>query len=213
MAIAVSGKFFDRGVQIQSMAFTWCLPAPPQSLMSRHCAGARLWLAAGVAALAREESPLPALTRFGELSLPIGKSSLQSVIEHTSLLALPVGRDKLRAGLERFGLLYRSSGDGKVISLDGGYGSAFTGATAAALLAELQYYQATADGRVGQLRAAWLTPLQDDVESEVPDFHSHAGAGISRSASAGPMARGRRELTAWAPAAAAPAGTILRAPG
>lgn len=99
------------------------------------------------------------LTRLGELSLPIGKSRLQSALEQTGLLSVPIGRYKLRAALERFGLLYRPSGDGKVISLDGRYVFALAGAGAVALLAELQYYQATADNRFSSLRSAWLGGL------------------------------------------------------
>ena len=99
------------------------------------------------------------LKKLGELSLPIGKSALQSALEQTRLLSLPIGRYKLRAALERFGLLYRPSGDGKVISLDGRYLTAGTGATAIALLAELQYQQATSDNRFGLLRSAWVRGL------------------------------------------------------
>jgi hypothetical protein len=99
------------------------------------------------------------LSRLGELSLPIGKSRLQSALEQTGLLSVPIGRYKLRAALERFGLLYRPSGDGKVISLDGKYVYALTGAVAVALLAEMQYYQATTDNRFGSLRSAWLEGL------------------------------------------------------
>src|SRR3984893_8528393 len=96
------------------------------------------------------------LGRLGELSLPIGKSRWQSALEQTGLLSGPIGRYKLRAALERFGLLYRPSGDGKVVSLDGRYVRALTGAVAVALLAEMQYSQATTDNRFGSLRAAWL---------------------------------------------------------
>jgi hypothetical protein len=99
------------------------------------------------------------LKKLDELSLPIGKSGLQSGLEQTRLLSLPIGRYKLRAGLERFGLLYRPSGDGKVISLDGRYLTAETGATAVALLAELQYQQATGDNRFSPLRSTWLKGL------------------------------------------------------
>ena len=99
------------------------------------------------------------LSRLGELSLPIGKSRWQSALEQTGLLSVPIGRYKLRAALERFGLLYRPSGDGKVISLDGRYVRALTGAVAVALLAEMQYYQATTDNRFGSLRSAWLEGL------------------------------------------------------
>ena len=100
-----------------------------------------------------------ALKTFGELSLTIGKSPLQSALEHARLLSLPIGRYKLRAALERTGLLYRSTGEGKVVTPDGKYNSAETGATAVGLLAELQYYQATGDNRFGNLRSAWLKGL------------------------------------------------------
>ena len=93
------------------------------------------------------------------LSRPIGKRWLQSALERTGLLSLPIGRYKLRAGLDRMGLLYLPRGDGKVISQDGRYGTAYTGATAVALLAELQYYQATRDNRFGELRSAWVKGL------------------------------------------------------
>jgi len=96
------------------------------------------------------------LSRLGELSLPIGKSRWQSALEQTGILSVPIGRYKLVAALERFGLLYRPSGNGKVISLDGRYLGALAGAGAVALLAEMQYYQATADNRFGALRSAWL---------------------------------------------------------
>jgi len=99
------------------------------------------------------------LDQLGKRSLPIGKSWVQSAIEQTRILSIPIGRYKLRSGLERFGLLYRPSGDGKVISLDGRYLTASTGATAVALLAELQYQQATADQRFSALRAAWVKGL------------------------------------------------------
>jgi len=105
------------------------------------------------------------LKKLDELSLPIGKSAFQSVLEQTRLLSLPIGRYKLRAGLERFGLLYRPSGDGKVISLDGRYLTAPAGATAIALLAELQYQQATGDNRFAHLRSFWLKGL---VSLQIP---------------------------------------------
>lgn len=99
------------------------------------------------------------LRKLDELSLPLGKSALQSALEQTRLLSVPIGRYKLRAALDRFGLLYRTRGEGKVISQDGRYLTAPTGATAVALLAELQYEQATGDQRFGLLRAAWVKAL------------------------------------------------------
>src|ERR1700730_2033268 len=85
------------------------------------------------------------LKTLAGLSLPIGKNSMQSALEQARLLSLPIGRYKLQAGLDRMGLLYQPRGDSKVISPDGKYTRAYAGATAVALLAELQYYQATTD--------------------------------------------------------------------
>ncbi len=99
------------------------------------------------------------LKASGALSLPIGKSWMQSVLEHSGVLSLPIGRYKLRAGLDRMSLLYLPIGDGKVISQDGRYQTAYVGATAVGLLAELQYYQATKDDRFGDLRSAWVKGL------------------------------------------------------
>jgi len=99
------------------------------------------------------------LKAAGARSLPIGKSWMQSAVERSGLLALPVGRYKLRAALERMHLLYVPRGDGKVVSPDGRYQSALLGATAVGVLAELQYYEATADNRFGDLRSAWVNGL------------------------------------------------------
>ena len=99
------------------------------------------------------------LKASGALSLPVGKSWMQSALEHGGLLSLPIGRYKLRAGLGRMNLLYLPNGDGKLISQDGRYESAYLGATAVGLLAELQYHQATTDNRFSDLRSAWVKGL------------------------------------------------------
>lgn len=110
-----------------------------------------------------DESVRPAiqtgLSGAGMRSVPIGKGALQSVIEHTGVLSLPAGRFKLRAALDRLGLLGRTDGDGKVVTADKTYATAFTGTTALALLAELQYSRASGDDRFAQLRSAWLKGL------------------------------------------------------
>ena len=99
------------------------------------------------------------LSGAGMRSVPIGKRTLQSLLERTGVLSLPAGRFKLRAALDRLGLLYRPDGDGKVVTADRTYATAFTGTTALALLAELQYSQASGDHRFAQLRSAWLKGL------------------------------------------------------
>jgi len=99
------------------------------------------------------------LLAFGRLSLPIGKTRTQRFIEATRILSLPVGRWKLKAALDRFGLLYRPSGDGKVVSPNGNYADALVGTVALALLTELTYARASGDASFAELRAAWLDGL------------------------------------------------------
>ena len=92
-------------------------------------------------------------------SLPIGKSELQTFIEHGRLLSLPVGRYKLHVALERFGLLYEKQGAGLVLSPSSDYAQAHTGATALALLTEVWYSKATGDSSFADSRRAWLEAL------------------------------------------------------
>jgi hypothetical protein len=99
------------------------------------------------------------LSAFGKLSLPIGKARLQQIVEATRILSLPVGRWRLKAALGRFGLLYRPSGDGKVVSPDGKYDNAIAGTVALALLTELIYSHASGDESFAALRAAWRDGL------------------------------------------------------
>lgn len=100
-----------------------------------------------------------ALKAFGEMSLPIGKRTAQTALERIGLLSVPIGRYKLRATLDWLGLLYRPDGTGKVVSGDEDYGRAHTGATALALLTELEYFRASGDKRFADLRRAWLEGL------------------------------------------------------
>ena len=100
-----------------------------------------------------------ALERFDALSLPIGKSRLQSVVEASGLLFVPRGRHKLAAVLDRLGLLYQPVGDGAVLGLERDYAQMSAGATALALLAELQYADASGDGRFAAARERWRRGL------------------------------------------------------
>ena len=99
------------------------------------------------------------ITALAQRSLPIGKSRMQAWLEAARILSAPAGRLTLRAALERFGLLYRPTGSGKVVSANGQYDGAWTGATALALLAELTYSQASGDDRFAELRSAWRDGL------------------------------------------------------
>lgn len=100
-----------------------------------------------------------ALRNFGKHSLPIDKATGQRTLESTGILALPFGRYKLHGTLHALGLLYRSSGEGQLVSYDRSYETAWGGATALALLAELQYHSASHDDRFTSLRRAWLEGL------------------------------------------------------
>jgi hypothetical protein len=100
-----------------------------------------------------------ALERFDALSLPIGKSRLQKAVEASGLLSVPRGLHKLASVLDRLGLLYKPVGDGAVLGLEPEYAQMSAGATALALLAELQYADASGDGRFEAARARWLRGL------------------------------------------------------
>jgi hypothetical protein len=99
------------------------------------------------------------LSALARRSLPLGKSRVQHWIERTRILSLPVARWKLNHALDRLGLLYEPAGSGRVVSPDGKYGTALTGATSVALLAELAYSRASGDQQFATLRSAWLDAL------------------------------------------------------
>lgn len=100
-----------------------------------------------------------ALEGFGTLSLPITRTAIQHAIQKTRILSLRFGRRTIQKTLNRLGLLYSPAGDGRVISPDGTYESAWLGGTALALAAELRYFRATGDDRFAELRKAWLRGL------------------------------------------------------
>jgi hypothetical protein len=108
----------------------------------------------------RVQEPIQrSLSALARRSLPLGKSRVQYWIEQTRILSLPAARWKLNHALESLGLLYRPKGSGRVVSPDGKYGTALTGATGVALLAELAYSRASGDHQFAPLRSAWLDAL------------------------------------------------------
>lgn len=110
---------------------------------------------------ARMQAPIAAmLARLDAMSIPIGKSGLQAAVEWTGLPGLPFGRSRLRRTLDRAGLLYQRVGDGRLVSADGGYRTAWAGTTALALLAELHYFRASGDDRFAEQRRGWLAGLK-----------------------------------------------------
>ncbi|MEE8305826.1 MAG: hypothetical protein V3R81_01105, partial [Gammaproteobacteria bacterium] len=100
-----------------------------------------------------------ALERFGRLSLPITRTTIQHAIQKTGILSLRFGRRTIQKMLNGLGLLYSRQGDGRMVSPDGNYESAWLGITALALLAELRYYRATGDNRFAELRKQGLRGL------------------------------------------------------
>jgi hypothetical protein len=114
----------------------------------------------GWAGDARLRAPaVRALNGLRAHSVPLGKARVQDWIESTRILSLPFARWKLTRALDYTGLLYRTDGAGKVVSPDGRYDTALTGAVAVALLAELAYSRASGDESFADLRAAWLEGL------------------------------------------------------
>jgi hypothetical protein len=103
------------------------------------------------------ERGLVALTR---LSRPLGRGSAQSLIEASGILSVPVGRRTMHRTFDGLGLLYRSSGEAWVVTSGNGYGTAFTGATAMAVIAELHYSLASGSTRFRPSRMAWIKGLQ-----------------------------------------------------
>jgi hypothetical protein len=94
-------------------------------------------------------------------SLPMGKSTMQRWVEATRIESLPFARPTLRSVLDGLGLLYQTGGPARVVSPNGRYDAAHTGATAMALLAALAYERATGDPSYVEMRRAWLRALLD----------------------------------------------------
>jgi len=97
-----------------------------------------------------------AIEGFGKLSLPITRTAVQHMIQKTRILSLSFGRRTMQRAFNWLGLLYSPEGNGKLVSPDGTYESAWLGGTALALLTELEYHRGTGDNRYAGLRAAWL---------------------------------------------------------
>ena len=97
------------------------------------------------------------LDAMAERSLPIGKGTLQSIVE--SLGGFSIKSWRLERAYDRMGALYDPAGDGLVVAGEDTYETAYAGATALALIAELGYFRATGDDRYSELRASWTRGL------------------------------------------------------
>jgi hypothetical protein len=163
----------DRWVQAQapdgSLAYGFDFladqPVPPEGRPWTYVVRQVGWMSAlaeyyGWSDDARLRAPaVRALNGLRAHSIPLGKARVQDWIESTRILSLPFARWKLTRALDHAGLLYRPDGTGKVVSPDGRYDTALTGAVAVALLAELAYSRASGDESFADLRAAWLEGL------------------------------------------------------
>jgi len=100
------------------------------------------------------------LAAFVSASLPLGKSQIQTAIEAVRLHRLPFAQVKLRNALSGMGLLYLPEGEGMLVSPDKTYEGAWAGITALALLAEMNYAQASGDDRFADARRGWRRGLE-----------------------------------------------------
>ena len=98
-----------------------------------------------------------AFDALAKRSLPLGRGRVQSALESAGVFSIV--SERLARQLERAGVLFDPTGDGRVVSGDDSYPGAHTGATALALLGELEYFRATHDDRYRALRESWLRGL------------------------------------------------------
>lgn len=91
-------------------------------------------------------------------SIPFGKPRAQWVLDAMRVYQAPFGRMTLTRALRSAGLLYSSEGTASALTASGLDG-AWTGSTALALLAELEYARATGDQRFAASRSAWRDAL------------------------------------------------------
>lgn len=97
------------------------------------------------------------LDALAQRSLPIGRTNTQSWLEWAGVFSIRSWR--VEQALASRGWLYAREGDGSVVSGDASYAGAHAGATALALIAELEYFRATGDDRFAAQRVAWLNGL------------------------------------------------------
>ena len=109
----------------------------------------------------------------------MGEGWLQSVLEQSGLYE--IDSRKLAGLLDGMGLLHAPDGDALLVAEPAaGYDKAWSGATALALIAELEYQRATGEQRFADARAAWLRGL---LALRVPRSGVRAGpVTLSRSA-------------------------------
>jgi len=121
-----------------------------------------IWVWARYYAAVRDERYVEPLRRglqaLAKRSVPFGKPRAQRVLDALRIYQIPFGRMTLTRALHSAGLLYTSEGPASALTASGLDG-AWTGSTALALLAELEYARATGDQRFAASRNAWRDAL------------------------------------------------------
>ncbi|HEX8740354.1 MAG TPA: hypothetical protein VF925_09460 [Casimicrobiaceae bacterium] len=98
------------------------------------------------------------LQALASRSIAFGKPRTQWLLDTLRVYQVPFGRMTLTRALRSAGLLYTNEGSARALTASGLDG-AWTGSTALALLAELEYARATGDQRFAASRNAWRDAL------------------------------------------------------
>ena len=106
------------------------------------------------------------LSALANRSLPISRGTIQSALEEVGLYNRWQLWHHAREPLNAMGLLYSTEGPGELVSANGTYERAWPGATALALLAELNYSATSGDNQFADMRHRWAEGL---AALHVPD--------------------------------------------
>lgn len=121
-----------------------------------------MWVWARYYAAVRDDRYVEPLRRglqaLAKRSIPFGKPRAQWLLDALRIYQVPFGRMTLTRALHSVGLLYANEGSARALTT-GGLDGAWTGSTALALLAELEYARASGDQRIAASRQAWRDAL------------------------------------------------------
>lgn len=101
-----------------------------------------------------------ALRTLAGHSLPIGRGVLQGLLEKIGAYNRWRLWQSARQPLDDLGLLYQPEGAGSLVSANGTYERAWPGATALALISELNYSAASGDDEFVEMRHRWARGLE-----------------------------------------------------
>ena len=106
-----------------------------------------------------EESLKLFLQQSSSRSLPISKGNLQSILEWSGFYKRWQIWTLFRQPLDNLGLLYNTSGNALLVSVDNDYERAWPGSTALTLYSALQYFSVTGDTRFNEAIHRWKEGL------------------------------------------------------